>query len=315
MSKQIKKDIQAKLNIMKSTTNENDKNIAYKIEKIMNSINCLYCLDSKRLWGLRDQNHVFWGNLVGRNERFWIGSCFQCGEHQFIRDSYENEIVCSNGYKMFLRDDATCEERFKELKRVAVENLKSNAKLVVATNTNTNTNTNTKESENDIVVVPLSPVVHVEEKSDFELVLGRKIDYKKDNISFEIGIKKLVEMLGGILQAHIGIPNLPLLKEIEASVSYESISEKKEEMFCHTTKNNECFVFVLLKDSSEQTKGSFFKIAKGDKCNMHIECKYWIFKPKNATAIEECKKMMLCAANNELLSLSNNLNTYYENNH
>jgi len=299
----------------------------------MNSINCLYCLDSKRLWGLRDQNHVFWGNLVGRNQRFWIGSCFQCGEHQFIRDSYENEIVCSNGYKMFFRDDVTCEERFKELKRVADQNLKSrfkpdtntntntntnintNTNTNINTNTNTNTNTNKNEIADDNVIIPLSPVLNVKEKSDFELVLGRKIDYKKDNISFEVGIKKLVDMLGAILQAHIGIPNLPLLKEIEASVSYESISEKKEEMFCHTTKNNECFVFVLLKDSSQQTKGSFFKIAKGDKCNMHIECKYWIFKPKNTPAIDECKKMMLCAANNELLSLSSNLNNYYENNH
>ena len=293
MSDQIKSNIQKNLALLKSG-NEKDVLLANEIEKTINNIHCFYCLDSKRLWGRRDEKHIFLGNFTGNKERFWIGSCYKCGQHEFIKDSYENEIITSNGYKMFFRDNGEWEGRFNEIKRVVEPNIKINTKPV------------------PIIVPEISKEINQEEKPDYELVVGKKFNFDKEGISFEIGIKKIVEMLGGILQAHLGIPNLPLLKEIEASVSYESISKKKEEMFCHTTKNNECFVFVILKDSSEQKKGDFFSMVKGDKCNMHIECKYWVFKPKNKASIDECKKMMIAAATNELILLSNNLESYYE---
>jgi hypothetical protein len=210
-----------------------------------------------------------------------------------------NDIVTSSGYKMFFRDDSSFEERFKEIRRLAEP-------LVV--------------KEVIPVIQPLiQPVIITEshiiqEKPDFQKVVAKTIEYKKENIGFKVGIKELVQMLGGILQAHVGIPNLPLLQEIQAVVNYESMSKNNEEVFCNSTANNEYFIFVILTDNSQVKKGNFLQMINGEKCNMNIKCKYWVFKTGNKASIDECKKMMLATANNELLSLSNNLNHYYEHN-
>ena len=238
----MKQNIQDKIDLLKR---EGHLLLAEEMEKKMASIHCFYCLDSQELWGLRAADQIFWSKLAGYNANFWIGKCFVCGEHKFLRDSMTNDIVTSSGYKMFFRDDSSFEERFKEIRRLAEP-------LVV--------------KEVIPVIQPLiQPVIITEshiiqEKPDFQKVVAKTIEYKKENIGFKVGIKELVQMLGGILQAHVGIPNLPLLQEIQAVVNYESMSKNNEEVFCNSTANNEYFIFVILTDNSQVKKGNFLQM-------------------------------------------------------
>ena len=279
MDTQIKDNIQKKIELLQNGDKE-DKLMANEIQKQIKNIKCFHCFDTKKIWGCRSNDHVFWSRFALNFNKFWVGQCNKCGEHKFLYDIDNNEIIIDNMYKLFLIDDNDSTIRINELMRIGKKNI----------NENINKDTTVKDfiKNENLIVEP-----------DYEVeasVLYQKIT--KATLSADI--KKISEILGGVLQAHVGIPNIDLLKKIELSISFEMSEKKKEQVFYKSSDKNDYFIFVIVKHIVEDKKGNILSIFKGEKHNTKILCYYWIYKTKNQAAVDICKKKIKDAVENEL---------------
>ena len=267
---------------------ENDINTKKEMEKRLNELNCLYCFDSKTLWDYRSKDHQFWSRLLLNNNNFYVSECEHCGKHEFLFDTNDTNQGNNVEYKRFQRSDMGFESRIRELK-YACQNL-------------------TKANINDFIK---NEVTHINnEEPSYEV----ESNCFKQNIlktNFSADVKKICEILGGILQAHIGIPNINLIKKIELSFQMESKNQKNEQVFYHSTENNKFFTFILIKQIIKDKNGNILSIFGGEKNVTEIECYYWIYKAKNSSAVDILLKKQQDSVNNELNLMTQILDSHY----
>jgi hypothetical protein len=273
---------------------EQDSNTKKEMEKRLNELNCLYCFDSKTLWDYRAKEHQFWSRLLFNNNNFYVSVCENCGRHKFLFDTNDTNQGNNTEYQRFQRSDIGFESRIRELKSVS-QNL-----------TKTNTNDFIK---NDFIKNEVTTSITNEEPSyDVES------NFFKQNISktnFSADVKKICEIIGGILQAHIGIPNINLIKKIELSFQIETKNQKNEQVFYHSTEDNKFFTFILIKQIIKDKNGNVLGIFNGEKNLREIECRYWIYKAKNSSAVDILLKKQQDAVNNELNLMTQILDSHY----
>ena len=273
---------------------EQDSNTRKEMEKRLNEVNCLYCFDSKTLWDPRSKKHQFWSRLVFDNNNFYVCVCDNCGKHEFLFDT--NDINQGNNaeYKRFQKSDKGFESRVRELKRVSQNSTTTNI--------------------NDFIKNEVTTCTTNEEPSYEEPSYEVESNFFKQNISktnFSADVKKICEILGGILQSHIGIPNINLIKKIELSFQIETKNQKNEQVFYNSTEDNKFFTFILIKQIIKDKNGNLLGIFSGEKNLTEIECHYWIYKAKNSTAIDILLKKQQDAVNNELILMTQILDSHY----
>jgi predicted nucleic-acid-binding Zn-ribbon protein len=272
---------------------EPDSNTRKEMEKRLNELNCLYCFDSKTVWDPRSKEHQFFSRFVLNNNNFYVSVCENCGEHEFLFDTNDTNQGNNTEYRRFKRNDLDFENRVRE----RVRELK-----IVSQNI-------TKTDTNDFVKNEITDCINNEEPS-YEV----ESNFFKQNISktnFSADVKKICEILGGILQAHIGIPNINLIKKIELSFQVETKNQKNEQVFYHSTDDNKFFTFILIKQIIKEKNGNLLNILNGEKNLTEIECHYWIYKAKNSTAIDILLKKQQDAVNNELNLMTQILDSHY----
>jgi hypothetical protein len=268
---------------------EKDSSTKREMEKRLNELNCLYCFDSKTVWDYRSKEHQIFSRLLLNNNNFYVSVCENCGEHAFLFDTNDTNQGNNTEYKRFQRSDIGVESRIRELKNVS-QNL-------------------TKTNTNDFIKNEFTTCINNEEPS-YEV----ESNFFKQNISktnFSADVKKICEILGGILQAHIGIPNINLIKKIELSFQLESKNQKNEQVFYHSTEDNKFFTFILIKQIIKDKNGNVLGIFGGEKNLTEIECRYWIYKAKNSAAIDILLKKQQDAVNNELILMTQILDSHY----
>lgn len=310
MSQEIKDHISNKINSLK-TGDEYNILLANEMEMNSQNIQCFYCLDTKQIWGYRSDFHVFWSRFANNHHTFWVGHCNKCGENKFLYDTNTNEIIIDNCYKLFNIDDLTSSSRINELMRISkkkVDEIYNNQKII-------------KNMVNDFLKnesIPPNESISSDEKNE---IVYEEPDYEVEanfftqNISkntFSADIKKISQILGAALQAQIGIPNIDLLNKIELSISFESIHKRKEQVFYKSSDNNEFFIFIIMKHVVKDKNGNMLSILNGEKYNSSIDCYYWIYKTKNQSAIDVCKKKIKEAVDNEINFMSHILKLHYE---
>jgi hypothetical protein len=270
---------------------EQDNNTKKEMEKRLNEINCLYCFDSKTLWDYRAKEHQFWSRLLLNNNNFYVSVCENCGKHEFLFDTNDTNQGNNTEYKRFRRSDIGIESRIRELKSVS-QNL-------------------TKTNVNDFIKNEVtSSITNEVEDPSYEV----ESNFFKQTISktnFSADVKKICEILSGILQAHIGIPNISLIKKIELSFQIESKNQKNEQVFYHSTEDNKFFTFILIKQIMKDKNGNILGIFNGEKNLTEIECCYWIYKAKNSSAMDILLKKQQDAVNNELNLMTQILESHY----
>ena len=268
---------------------EQDSNTKKEMEKRFNELNCLYCFDTKTLWDYRSKEHVILSRLLLNNNNFYVSVCENCGKHEFLFDTNDTNQGNNTEYKRFQRNDISVESRIKELKNVS-QNL-------------------TKTNINDFIKNEVTTYITNEEPS-YEV----ESNFFRQNISkinFSSDVKKICEILGGVLRAHIGIPNINLIKKIELSFQMESKNQKNEQVFYHSTEDNKFFTFILIKQIIKDKNGNVLSIFSGEKNLTEITCYYWIYKAKNSTAIDILVKKQQDAVNNELMVMTQILDSHY----
>lgn len=268
---------------------EEDSNAKKEMEKRLNELNCLYCFDLKTLWDYRAKEHQFFSRFLLNNNNFYVSVCEHCGKHEFLFDTNDTNQGNNREYKRFQRSDVGFESRIRELKSVS-QNL-------------------TKTNVNDFIKNEVTTFITNEEPS-YEV----ESNFFRQNISntnFSADVKKICEILGGILQAHIGIPNINLIKKIELSFQMESKNQKNEQVFYHSTEDNKFFTFILIKQIIKDKNGNLLGIFNGERNLTEIECYYWIYKAKNSTAIDILLKKQQDAVNNELILMTQILDSHY----
>lgn len=268
---------------------EQDSNTKKEMEKRFNELNCLYCFDTKTLWDYRAKEHQFFSRLLLNNNIFYVSVCDNCGKHEFLFDTNDTNQGNNTEYKRFQRHDINVESRIKELKNVS-QNL-------------------TKTNINDFIKNEVTTYITNEEPS-YEV----ESNFFRQNISkinFSSDVKKICEILSGVLQAHIGIPNINLIKKIELSFQMETKNQKNEQVFYHSTEDNKFFTFILIKQIIKDKNGNLLSIFSGEKNLTEIECYYWIYKAKNSTAIDILVKKQQDAVNNELIFMTQILDSHY----
>lgn len=268
---------------------EQDSNTKKEMEKRFNELNCLYCFDLKTVWDYRSKDHQFWSRLLLNNNNFYVSDCEYCGNHKFLFDTNDTNQGNNREYKRFQRNDIGFESRIRELKGASQNLIKTNINDFI---------------KNDITT-------HItNEKPSYEV----ESNCFKQNISktnFSADVKKICEILGGILQAHIGIPNINLIKKIELSFQMESKNQKNEQVFYHSTEDNKFFTFILIKQIIKDKNGNILGIFGGEKNVTEIECYYWIYKAKNSSATDILLKKQQDAVNNELILMTQILDSHY----
>lgn len=268
---------------------DSNSNTKKEMEKRFNELNCLYCFDTKTLWDYRSKEHQFFSRLVLNNNNFYVSVCDNCGNHEFLFDTNDTNQGNNTEYKRFQRHDRSVESRIKELKNVS-QNL-------------------TTTNINDFIKNEVTTYITNEEPSyDVESNFFRQNISK---INFSSDVKKICEILSGVLQAHIGIPNINLIKKIELSFQMETKNQKNEQVFYHSTEDNKFFTFILIKQIIKDKNGNVLSIFSGEKNLTEIECYYWIYKAKNSTAIDILVKKQQDAVNNELILMTQILDSHY----
>ena len=268
---------------------EQDSNTKNEMEKRLNELNCLYCFDSKTLWDYRAKEHQIFGRLLLNNNNFYVSVCENCDKHTFLFDTNDTNQGNNTEYKRFQRSDIGFESRIRELKRVS-KNV-------------------TKTNMNDFIKNEVTTYITNEEPS-YEV----ESNFFRQNISkinFSSDVKKICEILSGVLQAHIGIPNINLIKKIELSFQIETKNQKNEQVFYHSTEDNKFFTFILIKQIIKDKNGNVLGIFSGEKNLTEIECRYWIYKAKNSTAVDILLKKQQDAVNNELNLMTQILDSHY----
>jgi hypothetical protein len=271
-----------KTNIYNKILLEKDSNVKKEMEKRFNELNCLYCFDIKTVWDYRSKEHQTWSKLISNYNIFYVSSCENCGTHEFLFDTNNINQENYTEYKRFKKNDSSVESRIKELKNVS-QNL---------TKTNINNNEVTTCINNE------KPSYEVESNFFQQNISG---------ISFSSDVKKICEILSGVLQTHIGIPNINLINKIELSFQMKSKNQQNEQVFYYSTEDNKFFTFILIKDKD----GNIFSIFNGKKHLLEIECYYWIYKAKNSAAIDILLKKQQDAVDNELISMTQMLDLHY----
>ena len=268
---------------------EKDTNTKKEMEKRLNELNCLYCFDSKTLWDYRAKEHQFFSRLLLNNNIFYVSVCENCGNHEFLFDTNNINQENYTEYKRFKKNDSSVESRIKELKNVS-QNL-------------------TKTNINDFIKNEVTSYITNEEPS-YEV----ESNFFRQNISkinFSSDVKKICEILSGVLQTHIGIPNINLINKIELSFQMKSTNQQNEQVFYYSTEDNKFFTFILIKQIIKDKDGNIFSIFNGKKHLLEIECYYWIYKAKNSTAIDILVKKQQDAVNNELILMTQILDSHY----
>ena len=268
---------------------EQDSNTKKEMEKRFNELNCLYCFDSKTLWDYRSKNHQIFSRLLFNNNIFYVSLCENCGKHEFLFDTNDTNQGNNTEYKRFQRSDIGVESRIRELKNVSQNLIRNNI--------------------NDFIKNEVTTYITNEEPS-YEV----ESNFFRQNISkinFSTDVKKICEILSGILQAHIGIPNINLIKKIELSFKMENKNQKNEQVFYHSTEDNKFFTFILIKQIIKDKNGNVLGIFGGEKNLTEIECYYWIYKAKNSAAIDILVKKQQDAVNNELILMTQILDSHY----
>lgn len=268
---------------------EKDDNTKKEMERRFNELNCLYCFDSKTLWDCRSKEHQIWSRLLFNNNNFYVSDCEYCGKHNFLFDTNDTNQGNNTEYKRFQRSDIGFESRIRELKNVSKNSTKTNINDFIKNEVNGN-----KINE--------EPCYEVE--SNFFRQTISKINFSAD-------VKKICEILKGILQAHIGIPNINLINKIELSFQMENKNQKNEQVFYNSTEDNKFFTFILIKQIIKDKNGNLLGIFNGEKKLTEIECHYWIYKAKNSTAIDILIKKQQDAVNNELMLMTQILDSHY----
>lgn len=268
---------------------EQDSNTKTEMEKRFNELNCLYCFDTKTLWDYRAKEHQFFTRLLLNNNNFYVSVCENCGNHEFLFDTNDTNQGNNTEYKRFQRHDINVESRIKELKK-ASQNLP-------------------KTNINDFIKNEVTTYITNEEPS-YE-VESNCFRQNISKINFSSDVKKICEILSGVLQAHIGIPNINLIKKIELSFQMETKNQKNEQVFYHSTEDNKFFTFILIKQIVKDKNGNVLSIFNGEKNLTEIECYYWIYKAKNSTAIDILVKKQQDAVNNELILMTQILDSHY----
>ena len=277
---------------------EEDEDVRKEMEKRLNEINCLYCFDIKTVWDTRSKEHQLWGRLLFNNNIFYVAVCENCGIHQFLFDTNDTNQGNNSEYKRLQRSDQGFESRVRELKRVCqninVTKININDFMKIETTITSTTTAETNEEP--------EPCYEVES------------NFFKQNISknnFSADVKKICEILGGVLQAHVGIPNISLIKKIELSFQMETKNQKNEQVFYHSTEDNRFFTFILIKQMIKDKNGNLLGIFNGEKNISEIECHYWIYKAKNSSAVDVLLQKQQEAVNNEFMLMSQILDSHY----
>ena len=91
----------------------------------------------------------------------------------------------------------------------------------------------------------------------------------------------------------------------------ETKNQKNEQVFYHSTEDNKFFTFILIKQTIKDKNGNVLSIFNGEKNLTEIECYYWIYKAKNSTAIDILVKKQQDAVNNELILMTQILDSHY----
>lgn len=268
---------------------EQDSNTKKEMERRFNELNCLYCFDVKTVWDCRSKEHQFWSRLVLNNNNFYVSDCEYCSKHKFLFDTNDINQGNNTEYKRFQRSDIGFESRIKELKNVS-KNL-------------TRTNINDFIKNEDTTYIKNEEPSYEVESNFFRQNISK--------INFSADVKKICEILSGILQAHIGIPNINLIKKIELSFQIETKNQKNEQVFYHSTEDNKFFTFILIKQIIKDKNGNVLGIFGGEKNLTEIECYYWIYKAKNSAAIDILVKKQQDAVNNELILMTQILDSHY----
>jgi hypothetical protein len=313
MNSEIKEKIIDKIELLQRG-NEHDILLASEIKNYIKDIQCFYCFDTKKLWGYRSEHHVFWSRFANNHNRFWVGQCNKCGDNKFLYDIDTDEIIIDNCYKLFNIDDYSPITRINELIRVSsktVDTKINNNKLIQNIVKEILPKDEPKdEPKNEPKNEPKDETII--EEPDYE-VESNFFTLKVTKLSFSADIKKLSKILGEVIKANIGIPNFALLNDIEVSLTYESVNNRKERVFYRSSDNNEFFIFVIIKYIVQTKDGNFLSIFNCEKHNRNIDCYYWIYKTKNQLAIDVCKKKIKEAVENELNFMSNILQIHYNN--
>jgi hypothetical protein len=268
---------------------EQDNNIKKEMEKRLNELNCLYCFDVKTLWDYRSKEHQFYSYFTQNFNKFYVSVCENCSNHEFLFDTNDTNEQNNSEYKRFQRRDISFESRIRELKNIS-KNL-------------------TKTNINDFIKNEITTCITNNEPS-YE-VESNSFKQNISKINFSTDVKKICEILSGVLQAHIGIPNINLIKKIELSFQMETKNQKNEQVFYHSTEDNKFFTFILIKQIIKDKNGNVLGIFSGEKNLTEIECHYWIYKAKNSTAIDILLKKQQDAVKNELNLMTQLLDSHY----
>ncbi len=293
---------------------EQNINTRQEMEKRLNELNCLYCFDLKTVWDPRDQSHQFFGRFLFNNNNFYVSVCEHCGEHKFLYDTNDTNQGNNSEYKRLERTIRGVESRIGELKRVSRDFIRTNVHDFIknevttcvtnqaSTNDKPNNETSTNENPSNVKTVIEVPSYEVE-ANFFKQTISKN--------SFSADVKKICDILSGVLQAHIGIPNVNLIKKIEVSFQMESTNEKNVQVFYNSTDDNKIFTFILIKKLVKDKNGNAFGIFSGEKNLTEIECNYWIYKAKNSSAIELLLKKQQDAVDNELKLMTEIIDAHY----
>ena len=234
-----------------------EKKIATKIEIILKSIKCIYCLDTQEGWDWRGLEYRTDGNGDYYKKR-----CDKCcsSESMWIKDSHTNEMYGLHDIKLFHSDNHSVIERYQELINRAFT---------------------------------LYPKIDQNEPK-FKQIKKQVEIIKKDTYFLSCNIIKIVNTCKNFISSYFGnITSMnSLLNDLEINLSSTNNFNNTETILCEEVGDRQKFIYLKIINNSTSSKSGLSDCISITEYNLDIQAYFYIIKPENNEGYTYCKEVI-----------------------
>jgi cold shock CspA family protein len=254
---------------------DRQKNIAKKMEIIVENMNCLLCLDTHECWFYRGEEYI------DDKGEYYKCSCIRCPDeslrNKWIEDSHTNEMTGLNGYELFNRESHAASPRFEAIEKFVIRTFPELC----------------------------------DEEPTFKNAQNKNINYESKScmLNFELG--NVVKQSKHALRMCIGDPSVvsSILEDIRVNVETGYNNNEEEQVICKELDDN-TFVYVSISNNSAFNEKKIGGIFHYKVYELDFRLSVASMQATNSTAIKQCRNIINIYSQNQINNIKTGLSIF-----
>lgn len=268
----IKADIMKQIEVYKNG-GEKQKNIAEKMDHIVESTNCFLCLDTQECWFYRGKE------FDDDKGNFYKCSCIRCPDEslrdKWIEDSHTHEMTGLYGYELFNKESHSASQRFEAIEKYVVRTF---------------------------------PEI-CDEDPTFKNTQNKNVSYKSKSCMFKFELGNVVKQSKNALRMCIGDPTVisDILEDIRVNIENGYNNNAEEQVICKELDDN-IFVYVTINNNSSSKEKKIGGIFHYKIYDLDFQLSVSSMQATNNSAITQCRNIINKYSQKQIKNIKKGLN-------